>query len=1276
MLFTVSVQIGGGTGGTGGGDDGYNCPTCGRWHRTQRALQHHIQSVHDNDDDIPIDTQFSNDFACLRLARSSLNRLCCDFEIVPHDIYAAQMDFECFLNCASILVSDLFEYGLRDYIVKAKLTALLEFDHFDPDTNQLDRRQYFFFHSQKAQYVYIIDDWYDDQCRTLRSQIDKFVQCGSNWRFKRVVRVDIKASLIENQSGACHEFILPPALRKTRSVINVKLAPRDCCFKYAVLSVLHYRDIQQRHKRPKRGTYHRWCNDLVLPDDRLSIQLSDIPKIEKANNLKINIHVWNRKLIGIRYNNAKVIAPKTVNLLLVVDPNDPTRRHYCGITQLSRLYHHKFQEMRRLEKPQQSIKFCERCCRPFYSLAALQKHYNFCAQGKLILEDAPKDPKFQYKKSFLKLESPRLIFYADIECYIDPSTQVHKPGMVGLYCVLNKEVDNHDGHLQAQIPMRTWMGGQCIDQFLNYLGKTAEFEYQHEKELTRKPMNELSLEELHLFHNASKCQRCNEPFSRTNYRVRDHSHLNGKFRQTLCSKCNINIRQQRRTFYVIFHNFKGYDSHIICKYALGKQPDWLINVIPRTTEHFLTLTIKIPVDKLINQAGKEYTVYFQVKFIDSFQFMASSLANLVRNLSDVPFARRLQRLNPNVSDAVIRQKGVFPYTYFTSMECLNETHLPEKHYFYNDLTNQHITDAEYEHAQRAWTEFGCRTLRDYTKAYLHLDIYLLADVFEEFRRVSKEEDELDPVHFISLPSLTYQSAFKFTGVEIELLQDIDMYRLFERGIRGGISFVNQHHAERHVHDAASTMFNTHLAYIDENNLYGNSLCQPLPQSEFQWITAVTNFDKDFILSIADDAEYGYVLEVDLYYPPEIHAATVDLPLAPEHYEVTEDMWSPFMQEYYKQISEQWEGTSSKKKYKPCRKLLLTHYSKYHYVVHYRILKFYFRMGLQLLKVHSIIKFRQSAFFKPYVVYNSKKRASCKNAFQKDYYKLKNNALFGKTMEDVRKRIVYELVNDSQKAQQRIADPLFMDRDIISDDLVGIHTFKPRTILNKPIYIGQAVLDNSKLEMYELYYYTLKPCPLVHDMRILGGDTDSFFLQLRTSTEIMLDDIFDYFKDYLDSSNYQQNHRLFTEQNKAKLGCFKDETAGRLISEIIHLRPKMYSMLFADQDPTTTGQIKRAKGIVKALVKTFNHQLYQDAFHHKIESYVEMVFLQSKQHTMQTKKTRKRGLSAWDDKRCWLAENESLPYGSSLSTHTWSIPVKRMCIELPISGDIRGKCMCI
>ena len=192
------------------------------------------------------------------------------------------------------------------------------------------------------------------------------------------------------------------------------------------------------------------------------------------------------------------------------------------------------------------------------------------------------------------------------------------------------------------------------------------------------------------------------------------------------------------------------------------------------------------------------------------------------------------------------------------------------------------------------------------------------------------------------------------------------------------------------------------------------------------------------------------------------------------------------------------------------------------------------------------------------------------------------------------------------------------------------------------------------------------------MRILGGGTDSFFLEIRTGTNVLLDDFYKFFKEYLDTSNCDKEHALFIKANRAKLGCFKDETAGRFISEILCLRPKMYSMLFADQDASTFKQIKRAKGITKPLVKTLRRQLYQDAFHNKTESYVEMTSLRSKTHTLSTYKTGKRGLSAWEDKRCRLSENESLPYGSSLSSVIWECSAKRRKKDIPASGDVHTK----
>ena len=220
----------------------------------------------------------------------------------------------------------------------------------------------------------------------------------------------------------------------------------------------------------------------------------------------------------------------------------------------------------------------------------------------------------------------------------------------------------------------------------------------------------------------------------------------------------------------------------------------------------------------------------------------------------------------------------------------------------------------------------------------------------------------------------------------------------------------------------------------------------------------------------------------------------------------------------------------------------------------------------------------------------------------------------------------------------------------------MHMPKPTVELNKPIYIGQAVLDHSKLEMYRLFYGVIKaPGPLIADVKLLAGDTDSFFLELKVrkvENEIderitsARDKVFYQWRELLDSSNYPPEHPLFSERNKARLGCFKDETGGRVIEEAIFLRPKMYSMKFMEG---SGGGIKRAKGIGRRQVEEMGHETYKRAYENAEIVATRMTILRSVLHTVQTVSVEKRALSAWDDKRYWLSANESLPYGHYRAT---------------------------
>ena len=1176
------------------------------------------------------DDEFQSENSHITRTRVSANGRVRDYEMMSNDVV---YDAERWLTAEERLVRCVYD-EMDEYLVKGRLVLKAWFVKRNPATSEVLRREMYYLSSLPADFIHSFHQWYTRHILGIINHLESFTKRDSDLEFDGVEALDIKLNLLTNLSGRGF-FQLPDKLKHMKAVVNVNVE-RDC-FKYALLSMLHYNDVKNNRERPTQ--YIQWLDELNFGKiDSSDVHIkTDVPKIEKLNNLKINIHVWDRgQLQGCIYNNRNVLVDKTINLLLVV--NSEGERHYCGIPSLTRLYRHT--------KTSHNMQhMCERCIRSFHSKELLEEHFQWCSRGRLQIEQPPKHTKFSYK-AFHKELSPLKVIYSDIESYIDAGT--HFPAAISSYEVWHPHIA---AQRQNTTKMKVWSGDDCIVDFLRYLDETAQAQHRHDNKMTRQSMI-LTTQQQKLFDSCTQCPRCNSKFDNEKHKkVRDHCHITGRFRSALCHTCNSKLHLSRRTLPVIFHNFKCYDAHQLIKHGIDKFKHWELHTIPQTKEKYMTLRARIPVET--TRQGK--LVYFNVVFLDSYQFMSSSLEKLVNNLDSLPFTNVLQQDYPTLSNDVIKRKGVFPYSYFDSLSRLQETSLPPRSAFKNDLNGKECSEEDYRFAQRAWQEFDCQTFEDYLVVYLKLDVLLLACVFEKFRQKTLEEDGLDPVHFVSLPGLSFLSAFKMTGERIELLDSLEMYTFFERGIRGGMTFVNKHLVRNETITHMDTELTQHLAYIDENNLYGNSLSKPLPHSDFCWVEDLSPFTRDFILNLDEEGEWGYTLEVDLGYPQHLHHDTADFPLAPESGEVTKDMFSEFMTTFYQTLN-------PKSSYKPSRKLLLTQYDRTHYIVHFAVLKFYLAMGMTLNKVHRVVKYKQKAWLKEYIDFNSKQRATAKNAFEKDFYKLKNNAVFGKTMEDVRKRIKYLLITCDEKFQKLVSSPFFYDRDIITEGLYGVHMLKTKVTLDKPIFVGQAVLDYSKLEMYNLFYKILPQCPLIKKLRLVGGDTDSFFLTIATDKNITLSDVFNSLAQYIDTSNYPLSHPLYSTVNKAKLGCFKDETAGQTLEEMILLRPKMYSMKYKDSDTC----IKRAKGITKDIVKDMKHDIYREAFKNKNITSVDMTIIRSQLHTLQTTTFKKRALCAWEDKRLWLNENESLPHGHVDSP----VPMpKRRRVMVPVSGDV-------
>ena len=268
--------------------------------------------------------------------------------------------------------------------------------------------------------------------------------------------------------------------------------------------------------------------------------------------------------------------------------------------------------------------------------------------------------------------------------------------------------------------------------------------------------------------------------------MRDHCHFTGQYRGAAHNKCNLQFKKANFSS-VIFHNLQNYDSHLFIK-NLGKTSGF-IKCIPNNEEKYISFSKNITIGKFTNKEGKEVEMKHDLRFIDSFKFMTSSLDGLVKNLSLDKLKVTKKGFDEDKIELLSR-KGVYPYDWMDNLTKFNETELPPKEAFYSKLNDANISDADFEHAQNIWKTFNMNTMGDYHDLYLKTDVLLLDDVFEEFRRVCLENYKLDPAWYYTSPGLSaWDAALKKTEVRLELLTDIDMLLMIEKGTRGGVSII-------------------------------------------------------------------------------------------------------------------------------------------------------------------------------------------------------------------------------------------------------------------------------------------------------------------------------------------------------------------------------------------------------------------------------------------------------------------------------------------------------
>lgn len=641
----------------------------------------------------------------------------------------------------------------------------------------------------------------------------------------------------------------------------------------------------------------------------------------------------------------------------------------------------------------------------------------------------------------------------------------------------------------------------------------------------------------------------------------------------------------------------------------------------------------------IQGARKCRRAQYKIEFKDTFLFFQGSLDGVTGKMQDSEFAAtweyvdELMRRYDLPSERrqgtfeMCRRKGAYPYEWVGDVSKFDATELPGPEAFFSSLRNQCESwdelntmtgDLEIDRikrgkietihkacksAQEVWDWYGFTTFREYHNHYLELDVFLLTDAVNCFRKYFRNTFDLEPLHFCTLPGATWQACLKSVKCDMELFgpKDHDMYQFAELTIRGGVSTVGTRRFVR-ANNPKVQGYNPReptkwIYYVDANGLYAYIMTLKLPYGEYEWAL----MSAEELLSTDVDGDYGYFVEVDVHIKPCVtqceaykrwkngesidvqlqkvyeqfdnvkhddgccclHDYQADFPCLPENRAAVYEEMSPQQKEWSN------NKTSSKK-------LMPTLLPKTEYKVHLKTLQFAIRHGWEVTKTHRCMRFAQRAWMKSYIDGNNARRAEAKKAkdeYGSRFFKDSNNIVFGKQMEDVRKYKNMRIVGttgEEKLFKKLINTPQFLNASgvhPINDELCMVELGRDTVLLNKPIFGGASILDLAKLHMQEFWYDTMKK-DFGDKVKLIATDTDSFIFSVETE----------------DMDAYIASNPNFHE---SRPGAFKVENS-ETIREAVAIRSKVYSLDLEDGSRKAT-----AKGVNEGVKATILHSVYRD-----------------------------------------------------------------------------------
>lgn len=928
-----------------------------------------------------------------------------------------------------------------------------------------------------------------------------------------------------------------------------------------------------------------------------------------------------------------------------------------------------------------------RFCIHWFSKSNIKEHVSNCSQMEKCKTNMPKqDLRF---KDYHRTLPSAYTFFLDFECILEKESRTkgangeitsnHTPSGYAWMCLdYENKIAGFQVYRQdptsANPELHENVGRHCLRTLLDFAKDkqelldayneeaktTMKFESEeHEAEISRK------LKDPNYKFEKEVCCLCEKPLqgympsehpiyvkSLENLPkgvekpvciVKHHSHLPpynfiGLAHST---PCNTTARI-RKSFSVFAHNFTGYDSHLVVMAAENEDLVTDISMMGSSSEKITALTINKTlqfVDSSSFFGGASLDATVKSLGPDDFELFKEFMGRFCKD-RDVSFTENLFNR--------LKDKGAYPYSYMSSFDKFKETALPDKADFYNDLGECHIEDDVYENAQQVWDLMSIKDMGEWHDLYVMIDTLLLTICFAKLRKVMFGSFNLCVTHYVSLPSFTLDACLKYTKETIELTRDPDIYLFLEQAVLGGLCTIgdekvvkaNNEYCEGYDPEKPSSW----LLYCDKNNLYGASMVTPLPVGDYHFkkdeeLLLKQNDAYNQINQLDDDGDYGEIWDVSIMYPKSKHEEWNAYPPAPsktciKSYEVSCEQRR--LANFFGVGDTAWKTEKMVADLKPKR-----------IKSHYRALKLWIRLGVKITKVHKVLGFRQKAWMAPYVIYNSIERAKTTIKVEINLRKFLNNSLYGKQIQNARKRVNMILINNTEKRLRYAKKPTLKYVKILNEKLTLAVLSKTSVTLNSNMPSGVTILEEARKNMYSFWYDFIKKnypsatlCYSDTDSHVIKIECENVYAEMKKhSTEF-------------DMSEYDQKHKIWKQYydgtNKRVLNKMKDEVSNGILTRFCALKSKLYSYEYVQIDDNCKvigkKQEKKAKGVARVAVKRTKFEQYLKCIEEPIQTTAQFNSIRSFDHHLVTMKQTKKCLNRFDNKRFEITPAHSLALG--------------------------------